>query len=113
MNFDNFIAKDVNVKKIAGFCIDLSHFKSEEERWTKEFDYILHERRIKREFGCNHLGGFNPYKLRDKHTVTDLHDFDYLKTLPEFVFSPIVALEMDNSIKEQLVFQKHVERMID
>ena len=111
MNYDNYLAKEVNVKKVGGFCIDLSHFKSEEERWTKEFEYVLHERRIKREFACNHLNGYNPYKLRDKHTVTDLHDFDYLSTLPNFVLGPIIALEVENSIKDQLVFKKHVENM--
>lgn len=113
MNFDNYVAKDVDVRRIAGFCIDLSHFKTEEERWTVEFDYVLHERKIRREFGCNHLNGFNPYKLRDKHVVTDLKDFNYLNTLPDFVFGDVIAIETDNPIEDQLVFQKHVMALLE
>lgn len=37
MNKDNKINKNVKVEKIGGFCVDLSHFKSAEEAWTKEF----------------------------------------------------------------------------
>lgn len=49
MNTDNFVSQAVKVKKIGGFCVDVSHFKVEEEKWSAEFEYIL-RRRYNRRF---------------------------------------------------------------
>jgi len=111
MNTDSFIAKNVDVKQIGGFCIDLSHFKVEEQKWTKEYEYIIELRKKKKLFACNHLNGYSYKENRDLHTVKKLKEFEYLKTLPYFVFGKIIAIETFNSIKDQLKFKKHVIKM--
>ena len=112
MNKDNRISKKVDVKKIGGFCIDLSHFKAEEEMWSKEFEYIIKRCKIYKYFKCNHLNGYDYKTNSDIHTVTNLKQFSYLKTLPKFVFGKYIALETFNTIKEQLKFKEHIIRLL-
>ncbi len=107
MNKDNFISKKVQVSKIGGFCIDLSHFKAAEEKGTKEFEYVVNERK-KDIFCCNHLNGYSYKRKTDLHTIKKLEEFDYLKTLPLFLFGEVIAIETFNSIKDQLEFQKYL-----
>src|SRR3989344_5970368 len=117
MNFDNVVSKKVKVKKIGGFCIDLAHFKVAMEKLSKDFKYVFDKKpfstaqgkRNKNLFICNHINGWNTEKNIDMHTIHNLKDFDYLKTLPKFVFGKIIALETFNSIKEQLDFKKYLE----
>lgn len=113
MNVDSFVSRAVKVNKIGGFCIDLSHFKIEKEKWSKEFEYILKRRNTHRYFACNHLNGYSPSKNSDMHTVKSLKDFDYLTTLPKFLFGKIIAIEAYNSISEQLKFKRYLSRLLD
>jgi hypothetical protein len=109
-NYDNKISKKVDVDKIGGFCIDLSHFKASEERQTKEYLYILkHKNNL---FFGNHLNGYNPKTKRDMHFVNSIKNFDYLKTLPRFIFGKYIALEMFNQISEQLKYKKYLEKIL-
>ncbi len=108
MNFDNAVAESVKVKKIGGFCVDLSHFKAAEEKHSKEFEYVFQKRNISRLFGCNHLNGYSYRKNEDIHFVKSLKDFDYLKTLPRFLFGKVIAIETYNSIAEQLKYKKYL-----
>jgi hypothetical protein len=112
MNYDNFVSKKVKVKNIDGFCVDLAHFKASMERLNKDFDYVYKMKNPpangKKYFDCNHLNGYNPETNKDVHTIYDLSSFDYLKTLPNFIFGKIIALETFNSIKEQLEFKKYL-----
>ena len=112
MNYDDQVDRDVKVRKIGGFCIDLSHFKANIARGTKEAEYIFN-RKDKIKFSCNHLNGYDPVNKKDKHSITDLKDFDYLITLPKFVFGEVIAIEVFNSIKEQLKFKKYLEKILD
>ena len=113
MDSDNFVSNFVKVSKIGGFCIDLAHFKVEEEKWSKEFEYILKRRKISRLFACNHLNGYSFKKNTDLHTVRSLKDFDYLKTLPKFLFGKIIALETENKISRQLEFKKYLVKLLN
>jgi hypothetical protein len=110
LNFDNRLAKDVDVDKIGGFCVDLSHFKASEEKWSKEYEYILKKRN--RKFLCNHLNGYSYKNNCDLHFVSGIKDFDYLTTLPDFLFSKVIALEMYNSIPEQLKFKEYLAELL-
>jgi len=112
MNTDNFVSRSVQVKKIGGFCVDLSHFKVEEEKWSKEFEYITRRKKVTKDFACNHLNGYS-YKLNsDVHVLHRLNEFNYLKTLPSFVFGKAIALEAGNSIAQQLKFKKYVCKLM-
>jgi len=111
MNYNDQIPKDTKVKDIGGFCVDLSHLKSAIARGSEEATYTL-LKKGKINFACNHLNGYDPIIKRDKHNVTDLKDFDYLTTLPKFVFGNIIAIETNNSIKEQLEFKKYLDKLL-
>ncbi len=111
MNVDNFVSKIVQIERIGGFCIDLSHFKIEEEKWSKEFEYIIQKRKKTILFACNHLNGYSYKKNTDLHTIKNLKDFDYLNTLPRFLFGNKIGLECNNSISEQLKFKKYLVKM--
>jgi hypothetical protein len=113
MNYDNFISKIVKVKRIGGFCIDLSHFKAAKERNAKEYGYITEKIKSKKIAICNHLNGYSATKKIDLHTVRSLKDFDYLKTLPEALFGEKIAIECDNSIAEQLKFKDYLVKMLN
>lgn len=113
MNFNNSIAKYVKVNKIAGFCVDLAHFKAAEERWTKEFEYVLSRKNVRRYFKCNHLNGFD-YKIRkDVHKIRAMPEFEYLKTLPRFLFGDCIALEIFNNIEQQIKFKEYLVKMLN
>jgi hypothetical protein len=112
MNYDNSIAKNVEVKKIGGFCVDLAHFKAAEEKWSKEFEYEVDRRGKKKLFKCNHLSGYSSKNNGDRHIVFSGEDFDYIKTLPSFVFGDIIALEIFNSIGDQIVYKKHILNLL-
>jgi hypothetical protein len=112
MDFDNFVSKKVDVKKIGGFCVDLAHFKAGMEKLSKDFEYVFGRKAIKEYFDCNHINGYNPQTNCDMHTVRNLESFDYLKTLPKFVFGKAIAIETFNSIKEQLGFKKHLIKLL-
>ena len=110
MNYNNSVPRNVDVKKIGGFCVDLAHFKASEERWTKEFLY--ESSKNKKYFKCNHLSGFSFKQNRDVHFPKNKEDFNYLKTLPKFIFGNVIAIEINNSIKEQLEFKKYIIKLL-
>lgn len=111
MDYNSQIDKDVKVRQIGGFCIDLSHFKTNISRGTEEANYIF-QRKNKIKFACNHLNGYDPIKKCDIHTVTNLKDFDYLTTLPKFIFGQVIAIEVYNPIKEQIKFKEYLLKLL-
>jgi hypothetical protein len=113
MNYNNNIPKNVDISKIGGFCVDLSHFKSAEEKWSKEFEFTLKQRNKRNIFVCNHLNGYDYKNNTDLHTISSLDEFNYLKTLPNFVFGDIIALEVLNPIKEQLKYREHIIKLLN
>lgn len=112
MNYDDFISKKVAVEKIGGFCIDLSHFKAAQEKQSKEFNYV-YLKKNKSKFLCNHLNGYSENKGSDMHTVKSVKNFEYLKTLPKFVFGKFIALEMENDILEQVRYKKYLTILLN
>ena len=112
MNYDSKTEKEIDLEKIGGFCIDFSHFRTAIARGTEEA-YYMYLKKGKAKFICNHLNGYDSIKNEDKHTITDLKDFDYLTTLPKYVFGDVIALEIYNSIKEQLKFKEHLTGLLN
>jgi hypothetical protein len=112
MNFDDFVSEKVKVEKIGGFCVDLAHFKCGMEMLNKDFDYVNTRKKNLKYFDCSHLNGWNPETNCDMHTIKDLKNFDYLKTLPKFLFGKTIALETFNSIAEQLEFKKYLSKIL-
>ena len=112
MNTDNYVSPKVVVEKIGGFCVDLAHFKVAQTRWIKDFDYVYF-RKFKPYFYCNHLNGYSPQKNTDLHTIKSVEDFNYLKTLPKFIFGKVIGLEMENSIHEQMRYKKYLVNLLN
>ena len=108
LSYENHLHRNMDLNKIGGFCIDLSHFKASEERWTNEFEFVLKKEQFKKYFIANHISGYSYPRKKDLHTIRTLSDFEYLKTLPEFLFGKYIALEVDNSIKDQIKFKKNI-----
>ena len=113
LNADNFLSELVKVEKIGGFCIDLSHFKKAEQKWSQEFTYVISKKNTPYLFACNHLNGYSYEKNTDLHTVNSLKEFDYLKTIPKFLFGQVIGLECNNSITEQLKFKTYLVKMLN
>jgi hypothetical protein len=113
MNYDSRVSPKVEVEKIGGFCVDLSHFKAAEVKYSREFAYTVERKNFPRYFHCNHLNGYSPIENKDIHKVTSLKDFDYLNTLPKFIFGEVIALEVENSIADQLKFKKYLVEMLN
>lgn len=113
MNTDNFISQSVKINKIGGFCVDLSHFKVEARKWSKEFEYIFERRNTSHYFTCNHLNGYSLKRNTDLHTIKSLKDFNYLTTLPRFLIGNIIGLETDNTISEQLKFKQYLSKILN
>lgn len=112
MNMDDYVSEKVDIKKIGGFCVDLSHFEAALAAWTKDFEYTFSKKHSVK-FGCNHLNGYSNKKNSDVHYVKSLNDFNYLKTLPEFLFSKVIALEVDNNISQQIKFRKYLVGLLN
>jgi hypothetical protein len=111
-NYNDEMAKDVKVKKIGGFCIDLAHLKSAIARGTKEASYVF-SNKDKISFPCNHLGGYSEEAKQDLHSATHFKQFDYLATLPKFVFGDTIAIELDNTIKEQIMYKDYIVELLN
>ena len=112
MNIDNYVSPKVAVGRIGGFCVDLSHFKVALTGWTKDFDYTYFKKH-KADFTCNHLNGYDPKENIDLHAIKSLKDFDYLKTLPKFIFGKVIALEVENDIVEQIKFKRYLIKLLN
>jgi len=112
MNYDNFVSQKVMVGRIGGFCVDLSHFKAAQTKFTKDFEYVYYKNG-KANFPCNHLNGYDPKRNSDTHIVKSLKSFDYLRTLPRFLFGSVIGLETDNEIPEQLKFKNYLVKFLE
>ncbi len=112
MNYDSKIAKNVKVRRIGGFCVDFAHFKTAVTRGAEEAYYTF-LRRNKIRFTCNHISGYSSSENCDLHTINNLKDFDYLTTLPKYLFGKILAIEVFNSIKEQEKFKKYIINLLN
>jgi hypothetical protein len=74
---------------------------------TKDFEYVYYKKG-KANFACNHINGYDKKNNSDMHVVKSIKSFDYLKQIPEFLFGKIMALEVDNSIPQQVKFKKYL-----
>ncbi len=106
-NYDNRISKLVDVKKIGGLCIDLSHLWSAKNRNAQEFARCNQEVK-KYKVVCNHLNGYDVKKMSDLHFVKNKSELNYLKEIPKKFFGKIIVLEMYNTIEEQLRFRDYI-----
>lgn len=106
---NNNLKEKIKPEKMGGICADISHFMRSKENNNTEYYYI------KKNFNnikANHLNGYDCLR-KDTHHIKHKHQLDYLKELPKKLFSNIIALEMDNSIKAQLKYKKYIVKLLN
>ncbi|MFA5051920.1 MAG: hypothetical protein WC544_02550 [Patescibacteria group bacterium] len=109
MNADNSVASSVHVDAIGGFCIDCAHFKIEVSKQDDEYRYII-EHLKKSPAICNHISGYSYARNKDVHTPHQIRNFNYLTTLPKSLFGRILAIEIYNSITDQLTYAQYIKK---
>jgi hypothetical protein len=111
--------KEIN--EFAGICLDFSHLDND-----RRFRENVYENNIKMiekyGCGCNHISPQKSFPFLDKkerdpnlkhpHFFDNLSEFDYLKNYPKRYFSPYLAVEIENSIKEQLGVIKYIKSIL-
>ncbi|MCX6791280.1 MAG: hypothetical protein NTV62_03785 [Candidatus Gribaldobacteria bacterium] len=103
----NFTEEEI--KQWAGICLDFSHLENYRLKNEPQYQFIL-EMLEKYALGCNHISAIAQEPFVDNkgvlvygaHHFTNLAEFDYLKNYPLEYFSNFVAIEVDNSLKEQV-----------
>ena len=108
------------MRKWAGACLDSAHLENDRLLEPERFAAIT-ENLKKYPIGCNHISGSckslrinsEGVKRYDTHVIKDLSDFDYLKRYPKNYFSRYCALEVENSLEDQLKFRDYVAGLLD
>lgn len=91
------------VNKFAGVCIDLAHLENTRRTSKENFEYnkdLIERHRI----GCVHISAIREEEREgryDSHTFKQLSEFDYVLDHKEYLRG-ICAIELENSIREQL-----------
>jgi hypothetical protein len=97
------------LKRFGGICLDVSHLENDKLIKPEKFEH--NKRAIdKYPIGCNHISCIQKTLRHDEkdelcyysHFLRKLSQLDYLKKYPKKYFSPIVALELENTIETQL-----------
>jgi hypothetical protein len=108
------------VGNYAGVCIDFTHLEDNrlnvKEAYQKNLQDIDNSK-----IGCAHVGPINKkpsynatYDVweQESHKFSDLSEFDYLKNYPKKYFPEIMALEVENSLEEQLKAINYLQQIV-
>jgi len=113
-NICAFRLNEKEIKDYAGTCLDFAHLENIRLTNKKAYEHdvkILEKYPVK----CNHISAIKEISfLRknimkyDSHYLEDLSELDYLKKYPANYFSSFIAIELENSIKEQLKAKDYI-----
>lgn len=97
------------IKDFAGLCLDFSHLENDKRLHKENFKKNI---AVLKQFpiGCNHISAVASQTHQDiegspiyaVHRLTNLSELDYLKNYPLKWFSDFIAIELENSLKEQI-----------
>lgn len=119
-NYPYFGEKEL--QKFAGICLDFGHLENSRVFRPDFYDYTV-KIMEKYKCGCNHIGPAKNFSFLGKgevryvknqhpHFLKNLSELDYLKQYPKKYFGEFAALEMENSIKEQLKARDYIIGML-
>lgn len=107
------------IKEFGGICLDLSHL--ENERLLNPKIYLTNIAMLKKHPpSCSHVAAIRTKTFIDEnsrikystHHLTSLSELDYLKRYPLAYFGSIAAIELENSIEEQLKVKEYLSALI-
>ncbi|MEK7072662.1 MAG: hypothetical protein AAB969_03770 [Patescibacteria group bacterium] len=107
---------DNELKSYAGICIDFSHLENARLNKMTIYDYFM-DLIGRYPCGCAHVNAIKNKPINktiwhyDYHKYDNLSDFDYLAKYKDLIPN-IVALELENSISEQLKAKDYIEKLI-
>jgi hypothetical protein len=112
--------REEEIKNFAGVCLDFSHLEDFRLVYPDGFRENI---KILEKYpcGCGHISAVNSkvkyvaeFNLNyySQHYFENLADFDYLKNYPQEYFPPIIALELENSLEEQLRVKNYLEKIL-
>lgn len=113
-NGSNLLEGDL--EGFAGICLDLAHLDFN-RRYEQDAYQIICDLIAKYSVGTNHISAIvkreteKGHEFTDWHTMSELEEFDYLKKYPENFFGNYLALELTNSISEQLKVKKYLQEL--
>ncbi len=109
------------IEKFGGICLDFSHLENDRLLYPKKFkeqkELLPHYK-----IGCNHIAAIGATKQLaedgtcvafDKHIFNELSELDYLKNYPKGFFSNYIAIEVENSLKEQLKAIDYIVKILN
>lgn len=107
------------LKNFGGICLDISHLENDrllnEKRFTDNVKVLE-----KYPILGNHISAVKKFTYIDRkgetrysnHDLENLSELDYLKKYPQNYFSPVIAIELENTIKEQLRARDYIEKIL-
>ena len=111
------------LKKYAGICLDFAHLENDRLVNKERFFKIIKEIN-KFKIGMNHLSGVKKESREsrineagetrlDNHYLKNLSEMDYLKNYPSCFFSSFLAIELANSMKNQLEVRDYLYKLLE
>lgn len=117
--FTFFDEKELN--DFGGVCLDLSHLENDRILHKEKFENTKKMLR-KYPIGCNHISVVKSIARFDQeeknirydgHTLEDFSELNYLRKYPRHYFSNLIAIELENSIKEQLLAKEYILNILE
>lgn len=112
------------ISDFGGVCVDFSHLENDRLFCRKKFEHNIKVIE-KLTIGCNHISAVkseiwideeNRFEKtryrRDCHHLEKLSEMDYLKSYSLKYFSSYIAVELENSLEEQLKAGEYIRKII-
>jgi len=110
---------EAEIREFGGICLDISHL--ENDRILRPDVYEANVRILEKyPPKCSHISVIKKKAVLDEesymrittHYLEDLSEFDYLKRYPLEYFGSVSALELENTIEEQLRAKEYISALI-
>jgi hypothetical protein len=112
---------DEELEGKAGICLDFSHLEDARRSAPEIFKQWLGAC-SKHPVGCGHVSAVreDPWQSNDpkdfprysRHDFKNLSEFDYLANYPLVMFPKFIAIELENSLEDQLKVREYIENLL-
>ena len=109
-----------DIEGFAGICFDLSHLEDARRSMPENFDALL-DIATRFPVGANHISAVSPVpvstidgiRFYSKHIASAHSELVYLSQLPKMAFAELCAVELENSLREQLALIETIKAAIE